>query len=141
MADWDLSEAEIARLGAFHAPLAALGEAALRPRMPEDPPGGVYVYHDRVREFLRAADAIPWPKSGFAVVEWMKTPEWERLLKAPDGIETASADALARFLLAIFTHDRFNDGMFGNAYRSGHVPRIIARFAALATAGKAGAAD
>jgi hypothetical protein len=136
--DWEVPQEHLEALGAFAADFAAPGFEPVRRRTPQDPKGGVWVYHETMVRFLQAADRLTLWRRPFKVMDWMKTEEWRRLVHEHGAIEAADGASLIRFLTSIFTHDRFNDGILGNAVMSGHVPRIIARFAELAEQGRRG---
>jgi len=132
---WDVPQAELEALGAFAAAFAAPGFIPARRRTPDDPRGGAWVYHETAWRFIAVADKLVLGRP-FDVGAWMKTEEWRGLVHDPGAIEAADGASLARFLASIFTHDRFNDGICGNAMMSGHIPRVIARFAVLAAQGR-----
>ncbi len=130
--DWQVPQEHLEALGSFAEAFAAPGFEPVRRRTPEEPKGGVWVYSETMRGFLRAADEMQLWLRPFNVAAWMQTEEWRRLVHEPGTIEQADGASLVRLLASIFTHDRFNDGILGHAVMSGHVPRIIGRFAVLA---------
>ena len=68
--------------------------------------------------------AFDWPT-------WMGTEEGRRLSSDPGAIASASADDLGRLLTAILRGERFSDGQIEGAFKSGILPAIARRAAAL----------
>jgi Family of unknown function (DUF6508) len=91
-----------------------------------------------VTAFVDAAYRFGWVRNDFDWVEWTRSEEMQSL-RAPDGVEDANADQVARLLTVCIRQDRFVSGGLAGDYESGLLLRILRRVHELAVEAGGGA--
>lgn len=70
----------------------------------------------------------------FDWMQWLATPDGQKLASRPEAVATASADDLRKLLTAILRGERFGDGQIEGAFESGLLLAIARRAKALSGA-------
>ena len=94
---------------------------------------GWFEYSPEAREFLADVGRHGWIRV-FDWGTWAQSPEGDRILRQPAGIERATAEDLVRVLTAIVRSDRFTEGSIAGAFESGLLLRVVQRAGELAAA-------
>lgn len=85
-----------------------------------------YTITPPVTAFVDAAYRFGWVRPDFDWVEWSRSDEL-KTLRAPEGLNDATPDQIARLLTVCIRQDRFVEGGLAADYESGLLLRILKR--------------
>lgn len=84
-------------------------------------------FSDQASKFVHTCYDEGWVLMDFNWPEWAQTDEAQAFVKAPELIERASADDLAKLLTVCIRQDRFCEGALLHAFESGFLTEILKR--------------